>query len=357
MPKHHTNNQLICTIAFIVLWAGASSWVQAQDPPPSADPNATQEAATSASTTPEKPPEKPIYGSTSERDNALLANAKPTEIQWLETPNEKFIGLYKEGETRKAKGALLILHAPELPQLWPAPLESLRRNLPIYGWETLTIPLPQKYVNAIPERDTPTSATTASDDNANTSEASSTESSPAQSTSADAAQSSSASSQSSLPRAQIINERVDAGITYLNKNGQYNVVILVDNSSAPFGLEEIFKKINTGTSTQETLDGPLQALIIVNLQSQEPLTKEQLNAIFSSENLPIMDVFFDPDTPYQREVRRLHHAAAMRKNVNDYRQVILPPDHRVSIDDKQGFWLEKVRGFMERKAEGTELKR
>src|SRR4051812_16193286 len=69
--------------------------------------------------------EKPLYNSSTERDNALLAIAKPDEIQWLETPNEKVLALFKAGEQKKTKGAILILHASELSQRWPATLDNL----------------------------------------------------------------------------------------------------------------------------------------------------------------------------------------------------------------------------------------
>lgn len=331
------------------------------------------------------PPEKPIYESTSERDNALLAQAEPDETLWLETPNEKIIALFKTGETRKTKGALLILHAPELPQLWPAPLEHLRRNLPIYGWETMAVPLPQKYQSKAPARDlmsssaasssSPAAAANVASGTSAASDANAPQDPSAQESSADAtasvaasaeAASSVASIQSSsmssetvkpqLPREQLIGERVEAAIQELNKVGEFNVVVLVDNSSAVDSLAALQQKVNIAGSDEHRIDGPLQAIILVNLQSQEPLSKEQLSSVFAVELIPVMDVFFATDDQRQKDLRRLHHAEAMRKNVRIYQQVVLPPENMITVDGRQGFWLEKVRGFMETKAEGKELK-
>jgi hypothetical protein len=250
------------------------------------------------------------------RDNALLALALPNEVQWLETPHEKIIALFKAGETRKTLGSLLILHAPELPLVWPVPLETLRRNLPIYGWDTMSVPLPSP---AITQTSGPSELMVTSD--------SSNAQSPSQPTLVD--------SQKivSLPRTQLIAERINTAINLLNKIGQPNLVALVDNSSAPDSLLELSK--NT-----------IQALILVNLQTQEPLTQMQLAAIFSKVDLPVLDVFFRPDDKYQIEVRRLHQAAAMRKNLRSYQQLILPPEQFAAVNNKQGFWLEKVRGFI-----------
>ncbi len=243
----------------------------------------------------------------------MLALELPTEAQWLETSQEKIIALFKAGETRKTLGSLLILHAPELPQLWPAPLENLRRNLPIYGWDTMAVPLPSLDISQSSTRELTVTTSIAQ---------SSSQAVPG------------VSQQVFLSaRTQLINERVTAAITLLRKIGQPNLVVLVDNSSAPDSLLELSK--NT-----------IQAAILVNLQNHEPLTQGQLAAMFSNANLPVLDVFFGTDDKYQIEVRRLHQAEAMRKNLKSYHQLILPPENIAAVNNKQSFWLKKVRGFI-----------
>ncbi len=330
-----------------LMWLCLSSLSAAQDP--AASESSVSSAASSVA------PEKPIYADQLERDNALLAKAltaiaKADELQPLETPDEKIMALFKSGETRKPQGALLMLHAPETPQLWPATLENLRRNMPLYGWATMTVPMPAKYAAPIPERESSSASAT------NESTSSAASSAPAEAVAAaSSASSSSEAPKPAIPRDKLISDRVDAATAQLNKLGQFNVVVLVDNSSAPDALATLYKKINKATTNSDTMDGPLQAMILVNLQNQEPLTREQLGNIFSVQELPIMDVFFNPDSAQQAELRRVHQAEAMRKNVKDYQQLILPSQPPVSIDDKQNFWLAKVHGFVARKAEGNEL--
>lgn len=318
--------------------------------------NAATTEASSSSSASSAPAEKPLYVDSVERDNALLAKAftaiaKADELQWLETPDEKILSLYKAGETRKTKGVLLILHAPESPQLWPTNLENLRRHLPLSGWATMALPLPAKYPSSIPARES-SSSSSAPTEPTDTATASSTSAEPAIAESS----SSSSSAKPVIARDQLISGRVEAAVTQLNKLGQFNLVILVDNSSAPDALADLYKKISTGASPSDTVDGPLQALVLVNLQDQEPLTKEQLAAIFSVSHLPVMDVFFRVDDSAQKELRRTHQAEAMRQNLKDYQQLILPIQPPVTLDDTKSFWLTKVYGFMERKAEGNELK-
>ncbi len=330
----------------------------AQNEPAATDTAANEPSteASASSAAASAPPEKPLYADTVERDNALLvkaftAIAKADELQWLETPDEKILSLYKAGETRKTKGVLLIMHAPESPQLWPTNLENLRRHLPLSGWATMVLPLPAKYPTAIPERE----SSSASSVPAEPAEAAAASSAPAEPIAA-MASSSSSSAKSVIPREKLIAGRVDAAVAQLNKLGQFNLVLLVDNSSAPDALAGLYKKISAGTTTGDTIDGPLQALVLVNLQDQEPLTKEQLAAIFSVSTLPVMDVFFRVDDSAQKEQRRKHQAEAMRKDLKDYQQLILPTQPPVTVDDPKSFWLTKVHGFMERKAEGNERK-
>ncbi|RYE27197.1 MAG: hypothetical protein EOP48_34615 [Sphingobacteriales bacterium] len=51
-------------------------------------------------------------------------------------------------------------------------------------------------------------------------------------------------------------------------------------------------------------------------------------------------------------MRRAHRAEAMRHKLDNYQQVILPPDASVTVNNNKNFWLEKARGFIERKSEG-----
>jgi hypothetical protein len=355
MQSHFSHNhKLLCHIALVLTLGLQMPFLQAQAPnevtpnDPANTPNST--TLTGIPTT----ESTALFVTTVERDNALLALALPNEIQWLETPHEKIIALFKAGETRKTKGTLLILHAPELPQLWPAALENLRRNLPLYGWDTLAVPLPtqdkghdkeQEQEQRIANNDSSTtnSSNTNSSMAAESSIAASSTSSTPSSAPSTATTNLTPEIKSPLSRAQLITERIAAATILLAKIGQANRVVLIDNSSAPESLPELYKT-------------KIQALVLVNLQHQEPLTQAQLNIIFSVPELPILDVFFGAKNAHQIAMCRLHQAEARRKNVAEYQQVILPPEHQATLNDPHSFWLEKVRGFMEKKTKGDNIK-
>lgn len=331
--------KIIYSTVFSVALICTNSLSHAEDPKPETPAEKPAEAATSE--TPTKPEEKPLYATPQERDDALLASAKPDEIKHLETPSEKFIALYKAAEAAEPKGTFFIVHTPELPQRWPAPLETVRRNTPFYGWNTFALPLPQKDQAAPPKRDEAPAATTdATTDETKAAPEPATEEKPAEKPE----EKKEKPTKPAIPREQRINERADAALTAIIKDLPGNLVVVVDNSSAPDALTAIAKKLSQGGSSG------MKALILINLQTQEALTKEQLDGIFAAPDLPIMDVFFDVDDKFQQDQRRLHRGQALRKKLVHYQQTILPPEHLINIDEKQGFWMERARGFAEKNA-------
>jgi hypothetical protein len=299
-------------------------------------------------------PEQPLYADARERDMALIAEAykardQEDAVQWLATPQGKILSLYKASETPKPKGALLIVHAIDSPQAWPASLETLRRELPLYGWATVALPLPPAYAAVVPGRDSSSASSAPSISAAGNSQATQVDN-------ALAASSLAAEPETPpIPRDSLISVRVEAAIAQLQKLGQFNLVILADNSSAAQALPALYQKINAATSNSDTIDGPLQALVLLNLQDQEPMTRAQLQAVFAVPMLPIMDVFFTVNQRSQEDLQRVHQAEAMRQNLKDYHQLVLPLPPAAAMAMPQSFWLGRVHGFLAAKAEGTQI--
>lgn len=293
------------------------------------------------------------------RPKELLADELVDESHWLDTKEGKILALYRRTETRETKGALLLLHAAEDPQVWPPSLENLRKNLPKYGWETLAITLPQKSSPQIPSREeTPTTIPSASETQGASSEASSEASSP---DTAAAEQSSPAPSapepDTATPaREQLIKAYLLAALAFLNEKGQFNLVVLVDNSSFYWCMQLLSPNIKTNKADPNTVDGPLQALIIANLQPQEPLSIQELEDSFNQAQLPVLDIFFVPDDLDQQQQRELHKTAAMRNKLDYYQQLSIEQQPKVIETDAASFLVARVRGFMEKKAKGTEVK-
>lgn len=325
--------------------------------------NLESSVTSSSSISGNKSSEAPLYPSRAMRDKSLIAAEMNDEVQWLETEHGKILALYRQTEARKTLGALILFHAAEHPQYWPPILENLRANLPRYGWETIAISLPQKYPAPVPERSVSSSfSASASSVNAEpgggTEPATSEEeaANEVRATSSSSLPSSSIAASSSVARELLITTYVDAAFSFLKEKGQLNVVVLADNSSVFQILRHLSPQIRENKRDMTTLDGPLQALIIVNLQEQEPLTKAELETVFSTEQLPLLDLFFAPANFEQTESRELHRAIAMRKKIMDYYSLLIDNQPKRVEQDHQSYLLGRVRGFMKQKASGTELK-
>lgn len=284
---------------------------------------------------PEAPEEEALPAlSRQERDDQLLAAASPEEVRWLGEPEEKILALFRPTETRETKGALLILHATEVPPGWPASLENLRRNLPQYGWVTVAVAVPPLAQASIPKRETPEPPVEVPER-----EDPAENQPPAESTST-------AATEPISTRSETIARRAAAAAAFLREQGQLNTVLLVDNSSILDAL--------TGLQSENEA---IQALLLANLQPQEPLTTAQLEGVFSSTALPVLDIFITPNTPQQQPIRQQHRAAAQRNKLEQYHQLSLPPPGSADINNARNFWLERIRGFIEQHARGKEIKR
>jgi Protein of unknown function (DUF3530) len=233
----------------------------------------------------------------------LIADATPKEAVWLETSQGKWLGFFKETESKENKGVLLMIHASEQPQRWPAVLELLRRHLPLNGWETFAFAIPTERLGE---------NTTA--------------------------------------------ETLAAAINYLQQKGKFNLVLLSDNRLLHPATQHLLPQIKTNPKDPKTIDGPTQALIIVNIQSQYPLTQETLESVFSSPEMPVMDAFFNPPSTTQVKDMRLHKTTAARKKLITYRQQTFSIPEENALDEPQQFWISSVRGFLDKEAKGTELK-
>src|SRR5690606_26912165 len=147
---------------------------------------------------------------------------------------------------------------------------------------------------------------------------------------------------------------VKAAFDFLTEKAQLNAVLLVDNSSASPVLNHLLPQVQENSENPDTVDGPIQALIITNLQSQKPLRTGELTAIFGNSKLPVLDVFFTPDSLEQKQARERHRALAMRQKLEIYQQAGLDGQPKIVETDPRSFLAARVRGFMQRHADGSE---
>lgn len=294
----------------------------------------------------------PPYTSRAMRDKTLIAKALEDEGKWLDTTYGKILVMHRPTEAKVTKGVLVLFHAAEDPQSWPPALENLRQNLPRYGWETLAVTMPQAVPKLIPERENESLENTGSNNEGDADKPVENPASPA----ANSSGLSSSSVNNAANREELIKEYIKVSFEFLHANGQFNAVVLFDNSSLFLGMQQLLPQIKENKSDPNTVDGPIQALVIANLQPQEALNKQQLNTTLNQQQLPVMDIFFAPDVEQQKAQRELHRAAAMRNKLDNYQQFITEIQPKSVEDDHSSFLVGRVRGFMKAVATGSEIK-
>jgi hypothetical protein len=338
-------------------------------------------------------PEAPLFTSRTARNEQLLAASLPDDALWLADDAESILALFRPTETATTKGLVFFLHATATPPEWPVLLENARRNLPQLGWATLAVTLPSKTaptpaprdplvpdapadlplapdtVEANTEETAAGTGTTASEPvnidtppvaetNAPTpsevaagAEAVEGVGSTGSTGSAETAATANATAQPEadpeeaptdatvvLSRGEIIHKRVAAAQDWMAQADYTARMLVVDNSS----VREVAAYLQTQPA------GAITALILVNLQPQEALTTAELDQLFSTLALPVLDVFPAPTHAALTAQRKRHRGAALRNRLPDYHQMLLPPQQMATLDDNKNFWVERLRGFLER---------
>lgn len=320
-------------------------------------PEAQADAETAIQSSSSSSAEVPLYPNRNIRDKTLIAQAAGEQAQWLESEYGKLLAFYRPTEARETRGVLVLFHAAEDPQAWPPILENLRANLPRFGWETLAITLPQRYPGPVPRRVSSTSSSLADETGADAGDPTDGVQTAAETPEVAAQSSASVSSVPLISREELIAAYVKAAFDFLTEKAQLNAVLLVDNSSASPVLNHLLPQVQENSENPDTLDGPIQALIITNLQSQEPLSTGELTAIFGNPKLPVLDVFFTPDSLEQKQARERHRALAMRQKLEIYQQAGLDGQPKIVETDPRSFLAARVRGFMQRHADGSETEK
>jgi len=326
----------VLTLALVSCFSGG---LAAQEPAPET------EAAEAEVQAPEvvTPPEEPIYSSRRARDQALLAQALPEEVRWLELSSGQQLALYKPVEARITRGALLILQGQMDPPGWHPLVDSPRQALPRQGWATLALSLPPANPPSPPPRPlepTPEPEVAATEETeAEAEQAAAAEPAPAaepvpESKPEDAATSSSAPE---APREELIQQSLDAALNWLANERLRPVALMVDASLALEVLAQL----------EARPEPPIEALILLNRQNHKAFSLGELEKLFGNPSLPVLDVFVMSEQTRLAELRQRHKGVALRQQLEHYRQWEIPEPSGLT---KSAPWVEQVRGFMQRKS-------
>jgi len=357
-------------LGLLLLSVCAASWGQDQEQN-QAETNTQEQAQEEAQAAAAEPPEPPRYSSRLDRDRQLLAEAFPEQVRWLELPGPEgeALALYQPPLTANPKGSLLILHSADRDARWSPYLENLRRALPYRGWGSLSVTLPAPEPEPVPERPASTLPQPAPEREEEAIEEAAED---AEEQDQEAVEESEATEQQAdepeqepepeplPPREERIGNRLDAAMALLDREGQRNLVLLVDSLSAPDVMTYFQAELEQADGQQapsageSPLSGPVRALILVNAYPYQALTREQLTQVFAVDSLPVLDVFMGPGKRRQETVKR-HRAAASRQQLNHYQHWSLARPEPPDLDSSDNFWINRIQGFMHRQARGVEV--
>ncbi len=329
-----------------------------------------EEPANEAATEEQEEDEEPRYGSRRERNQQLLAQRFPEEARWLAlpAPETETLALFRPAADTEPKGALLLLYGAENPPHWPAHLDNLRRALPRHGWATLALTLPLPEPPPVPERPPePAEAEgegeeDTAEDSAGEDEQENEENGAEGENDGNEATAEAPAEEPLSPRTDRIANRLDAALTWLDREGQGNLVVLVDAASAETVMAYLQPQLEAGAggeppSTGESpLAGPIRALILVNSVPGPRLSTEQLTQVFAIPEMPLLDVFLGPTSRLHDRVRE-HRNLSARQRLERYHRLQLPRPRVEDPEDERSFWVRRIHGFMHRQAEGMERRR
>ncbi len=304
----------------------------------------------------------------------LLANATiaPKSL-WLKTQTE-FLAFWQADLSGSPKGALLLLPDTDHNPVWPETLLNLHEYLPQYGWATLSIDLLTPPPPVVPPRTTPVAPIPKAP--ADTEEAS--DPPPAeepdkvvdetqvvhQEADPNSAEAPPAKSEAMDPEATLKEnqQRIQQGITYLQSQGQYNIVLLGFGRGGYQALQFLHTqklptpKVAEGQNPRKKaiVDRAIRALVTVDLHNHYPQATESADNLMHMPEIPYMDISTEIGLGAQEELHQRKLTSRLRQ-YELYRQRQLTPAKGIVYDKKETELTRTVRGFLQRYASGQKL--
>jgi len=243
-----------------------------------------------------------------------LAGSQPpeTEILWLETQHESYLGLFEPANRPQPRGGALLLPHDRTSPDWPGAMQTLRRGLPDKGWHSLAIALPDEPLPLLARFDASAAP-------------------PGAAAEADPLQ----------DHYQRIAQRIDVALSALKGRGVERVYLIGEGSGAYWAGRYLSEH-------------PGQQLYPVLIDAVQPTTSAMppLHRVTERLQLPALDLYHGSGLgrePVEQQAK-LRADSAKRAGLNQYLSVRMPP--------RAGDWrqteprlLSLVAGLLERHME------
>jgi hypothetical protein len=350
----------------------------------------------------EQQPELPRYlpSTANKRTTSLLDHmllmGREDEVITLSNLEEEFYGLYLPQATGKPQGGILILHDEQQHGHWPDIIGPLREYLPLFGWSTLTIELPDRLKRQRIPRAKPTLATndeqTAAEELAN--ESSETEgletadpeaideeakdndgpeSIAAEDINNDTPEVSDNDNEPALPRLEklpdlpvaetkspisgedVINliddyqtqnrQRINTAIGYLQQQDQYNLIIIGVGRGASWAIDYVYQQIQQNEEPK--------GLTLITIDALPNIyDKDLINQQLVEISLPYLDLIHSSKQSINRSAAK--RLSIMRRNNNPNYQQILTQEIS-SYHEIENPTNRRIRGWIKTNASGTQI--
>jgi hypothetical protein len=323
--------------------------------------------STSEKTTEEVAPNLPAATRLAQERRQLLSQLPgPPVPLWLPVDGEQVLAFWQEDRSGNPLGAVLMLHDKGENPRRAATLRRLHEYLPLYGWATFSMELPDLPNPAIPPRPEPL----VPDAKEETETTDATDALPAEDSAAQEVAETDIKpvpadvpSEPPMTREQAlehIQRRIEAAAVYLQQQGQFNLVLLGEGKSTLWVLQYLDKAVppapveTADKKRRAVIDRAVNAVVLMNIRNPMEDGLEPLTDWLRHPEVPIFDVFTDFDLDVQAAARQRSQAAKQRR-YETYVQRRLPPPNEANPHTEETPLTKAVRGFLQKYARGVEL--
>lgn len=326
-------------------------------------------------------PQPSVAGRLAEQQRQLLyqLNGPPSAL-WLPVDDQQVLAFWQPDRSGTPLGAVLMLHDWGDSPRHPATLRRLHEYLPLHGWATFSMELPDLPPATIPARANPAPAAVVDEepltkeDSETAGEESLAEEAPETADEGTLAMDSpeateeapvarepaedSAAAPSEEEIVKQIHRRIHAATTYLHQQGQYNLILLGEGRSALWVLQHLEQALPPPEVSSENrkstavIERTFRAVVLVNAETPNPATP--LATELRSSDIPTLDVFTDFHLD-ARAAAQSRRQAARQHGYSHYVIRRLPPPSGADSERSETPLTKTVRGFLQKYAQGVEL--
>lgn len=224
------------------------------------------------------------------------------DAEWLKAKGQKFLGIYTEHTTEKAKGAVILVHGTGVHPNWPDVVHPLRTQLPDYGWHTLSIQLPilsneAEYIDYAPLYDE-------------------------------------------------VAPRFEAAVAFLKKKGIQNIVVVAHSQGTTMSAYYMANKPKHD----------IRAFVAIGMRGafNKDERMDGLNSL-KKITIPTFDLYGEQDLEQVLDSSEKKMRTAKKAGNKNYTQLKVPGANHFFVG-KEDILVKRVRGWLEKNAAGVELK-